>query len=82
MPGTHRVCHVKYFLLVYDRPRGELIEEPRVFDDHAAALSARFEHEMTDPNRDHEVIVLGGESLEALAETHARYFRRSAEPVG
>jgi len=77
------VGHVKYFLLVYDRPRGELVETPREFADHLEALDARFEREKTDPNPDHEVIVLGGESVESLAETHARYFWHSAaEPVG
>lgn len=73
---------MKYFLLVYDRPRGELVETPQEFADHLEALDARFERENADPNPDHEVIVLGGESLESLVDTHARYFRRSAaEPV-
>jgi len=70
-----------YFLLVYDRSKGELIEVPREFAEHADALSARFEREMADHNPDHEVVVLGGESVEALAETHARYFRRAPETV-
>jgi len=77
-----RVGDVKYFLLVYDRPRAELVETPVELADHLYAPSARFEREKADPNPDHEVIVLGGESLASLADTHARHFWRSAaEPA-
>jgi hypothetical protein len=77
-----RVDVVTYFLLVYDRSQGKLIEDPRAFGDHADALNARFELEAKGFDPDVEIVVLGGESVESLAATHARYFQRSAEPVG
>jgi hypothetical protein len=65
---------VKYFLLVYDRPRGALVEEPREFDDHLAALRVRFDRERNDHNANHEIVVLSGEDVESLKRTHSRYF--------
>ncbi len=54
------------------------VETPVEFADYLDALSTHFERGKADPNTDHEVIVLGGESLASLADTHARYFWRSA----
>lgn len=72
---------MKYFLLVYDRPQGRLVEKPRVFSNHLQALEARFELEQSDHDTDHEVVVIGGETLESLKTTHSRYFERSDELV-
>ena len=82
MASLPRVAPMKYFLLVYDRSRGELAEQPLEFSDHDATLRARFDIELTRRAGDIEVVVLGGEDLESLSKTHPRYFRRSGEPVG
>jgi hypothetical protein len=72
-----------YFLLVYDQLAGKLLE-CREFAGHdrEEALRACFarEHEtMREPHI--EVVLLGAESLEAVRQTHARYFQSPAEIV-
>ena len=66
---------MKYFLLIYDRRRGELLLE-KEFIDHATALKARFQAEGEGVARGGvEVVVLGAESADALRRTHGRYFK-------
>ncbi|MEV4638132.1 hypothetical protein AB0J80_12355 [Actinoplanes sp. NPDC049548] len=66
---------MKYFLVVFDRVRGELLREEE-FLDRAGALKARFAIERSEGlSADVEVVILGAESLEALRRTHARYFQ-------
>jgi hypothetical protein len=65
---------VTHFLMVYDRPRGELVSITP-FEDSQEALRARFAEErdhLQDP--DLEIVVLAGESEEQLRMTHGRYF--------
>ncbi len=64
-----------YFLLVFDRPKGEiLLSEP--YRSSADALRARFKQERKyRTNPDIEVVVLGADSMESLRRTHSRYFR-------
>ena len=70
-----------YFLLVYDQKAGRVLEEEEFKEtDRAAALRARFAREAVysnDPNV--EIVVLAAESREALARTHARYFKSPRE---
>ncbi|MGH8905933.1 MAG: hypothetical protein ACRD0K_05345 [Egibacteraceae bacterium] len=68
---------MRYFLLVYDQLKGEVLEFQE-FQDHERleALAARFEREAQTLRQTHiEVVVLGAESREALERTHARYFK-------
>jgi cupin superfamily acireductone dioxygenase involved in methionine salvage len=65
---------VTHFLMVYDRPRGELVSITP-FEDSQEALRARFAEEHNhrqDP--DLEIVVLAGESEDHLRTTHGRYF--------
>jgi hypothetical protein len=64
----------KHFLLVFDRPHGQLLDMVE-YADAAEALRARFSVERTyrqDPTI--EVVVLTAESEATLHRTHARYF--------
>lgn len=63
-----------YFLLVYNRSKGELVGEPKDFQGHTEALQARFQAEARTSDPDIEIVVLGGESIESLMQTHSRYF--------
>ncbi len=66
---------MSYFLLVYDRRRGQLLEE-RSFTDGRAALAARFATEKQYPrDSDVEIVVIGAPSREALTRSHGRYFK-------
>jgi hypothetical protein len=72
---------MRYFLLVYDRDRGQIIEEAE-FDEseRAVALRARFDREVRyhlEPQV--EVVVLGAQSRESLVSTHGRYFKDANE---
>ena len=72
---------VKYFLLVFDRAAGQLLDEAE-FESNEAALRERFRRELT-ACPDHEIVVLGAESAEALRKTHGRYFHpRAVVDVG
>jgi hypothetical protein len=66
---------MKYFLLAYDRVRGEiLVDREYTADARDRALVARAEliERLTDPNV--EVVLLGADSREDLRKTHGRYF--------
>lgn len=75
---------MRYFLLVFDRSAGSILEELEFSGEQRhAALERRFELEKRhrdDPNV--EVVVLGSESREALRHTHARYFKTVGELAG
>lgn len=67
---------MKQFLLVYRRSTGQLLQLEDLGPDMGAALQKRFALErerLADP--DVEVVLLSASSREALARTHARYFR-------
>jgi len=72
---------MKYFLLVYDRSQGLLrdcIEYEGAQRD--LAWKDRVAREMKERHKpDMEVVLLGAESLEALKETHGRYFSSAEE---
>ena len=66
---------MKYFLLVFDRREGRLLNETD-FQDSKQALAARFAAERLHRGMpDVEVVVLGAESRDVLRQTHARYFQ-------
>lgn len=66
------VISMTYWLIAYNRKRGELLScDP--FEDSRAALAERFRLER-DAHPDVEIVVLGADSLEALKVTHGRYF--------
>lgn len=72
---------MKYFLMVFDRPRGRLLVNQE-FTDRASALRARFRAEREHSgSRDIEVVVLGADSVDALHRTHARYFETAGDLV-
>lgn len=66
---------MQHYLLIYDRRKGRIIRH-RAYHEASSALTARFAAEREyggDP--DIEVVVLGAESWESVAHTHARYFK-------
>jgi hypothetical protein len=71
---------VRHFLLVYDRLRGELLEE-REFSDRSEALKARFAAERAGRPDHIEIVVLHADSPETIRRTHARYFQSFGEIV-
>ena len=66
-----------HWLIIYNRPRGELLSCDE-YADGQAALAERFRLER-DAHPDIEIVVLGADSLEALKVTHGRYFYSAAE---
>ena len=72
---------MRFFLLVYDRTSGTILEQVE-FDDEGAAMQARFDREDQYARRgDVEVVVLGAASLEQVKLTHGRYFMSDGEPL-
>ncbi|MFJ3529825.1 hypothetical protein [Streptomyces sp. NPDC090132] len=66
---------LKHFLLVYDRRTGETDVREYAASEGRAALRARFQLERERRGeRDTEIVVLTGASLEGLKKTHSRYF--------
>jgi hypothetical protein len=75
------VSAVPYFLLAYDRPRGEILRQQE-FGSWQEGLPARFEAEREYAGSpDVEIVLLGAESIEALRATHRRYFESIGEIV-
>jgi hypothetical protein len=71
---------MSYYLVIYDRSTGAVEVEEFTDQQQDLALHQRFVRERqhrSDP--DIEVVVLGGESREALERTHARYFKSVQE---
>lgn len=65
---------MKYYLVIFDRIRGEVLREEE-FTDRNVALKARFTAERSALNADGiEIVILGAESSGALRQTHRRYF--------
>ena len=65
---------VKHFLLVFDRPAGNLLRMHE-YADAREALRARFEAERSyRHDRSIEIVVLSADSEADLHRTHARYF--------
>lgn len=74
-----------FFLIEYDRRRGELIRFQR-FDDseRQAALDARLELELSlnrEGVTEREVVILEGPNEEVVRHTHGRYFKTPADLV-
>ena len=67
---------LRYFLIVYDRARGDLIvDAPRDFDDEEIALEAYAGAESEHRNdRNVEVVLVGADSLDTVRQTHSNYF--------
>ena len=87
---------MKYFLIIYNTERGELLEF-KIFSSGKAAeaLAERFKREMENSAESAvEVVLLRADSEKSIRESHGRYFtslsdlmRReqqdsAAEPVG
>ncbi len=71
---------MSYFLIVYDRSTGDV--ELKQYGDHERerAMRDRFKRELAERDRPEvEVVVLGAASLDALRNTHARYFRTARQ---
>ena len=70
---------MNYYLLVYDRNEGELVEKPKEYhsSERRQAWSERLELELKyfEENKKHiETVLFGAKSLEDLKKTHGRYF--------
>jgi hypothetical protein len=64
-----------HYLIVFDRPRGRILEL-REFNERHAAVQARFQEERRRAGQPEiEIVILGAESREALERTHGRYFK-------
>jgi hypothetical protein len=67
------------FLLVYDRPAGQIVRSAE-FASGDDALTARFAaEEEFRGNDDIEIVVLGAQSWDVVKRTHARYFYSTEE---
>lgn len=72
---------MQYFVLIYDRKRGEITDH-RAFarvgdaldDARRTQLGLGFEANI-------EIVVLGGKSYEDLKKTHSRYFKTAQEII-
>jgi hypothetical protein len=70
---------VAYFLIVYDKPKGDLLLLRR-FEDGREALKHRFGLEKQHVGETNlEIVVLGAGTLADLERTHRRYFRSVRE---
>jgi hypothetical protein len=72
------------FLIIYDRAAHELISAQAFGSDYDAAAQARADaqHACADTGEaDHEIVLLGAESLDVLRRTHSRYFVSGTELV-
>jgi hypothetical protein len=72
---------MRYYLVVYDRSTGTILEL-KEFEEgsRAEALKQRFARELEEvANSDIEVVVLGAASRNALVHTHSRYFKSLRE---
>ena len=67
---------MNYYLLVYNREKGILEEEPQEFQNREEAWEKRLSLELKQyKNEDHiETVVFGAMSLDDLKKTHGRYF--------
>lgn len=67
---------IRFFLIVYDRRAGQLVEDPpREFDDQDVALDAYAAAERQHgDDRNVEVVMVGADSLETVRQTHSNYF--------
>jgi hypothetical protein len=72
---------LQHFLVIYDIPGGEANVEP-FGSDYEAALHAyeQAEHVRRD-DPDVEVVLLGSDSVDTLARTHASYFQLSGAHI-
>jgi hypothetical protein len=72
---------MKLFLIIYDKSVGEVTEVREYGEaDRAQALRDRFRHERANrSNPAIEVVLLGGESEQAVRKTHSRYFKTTRE---
>ncbi len=68
---------MKYFLIVYNRHEGRLLElQEYGSDKREQALKERFSRELDERTHPEiEVVLLGADSREALEKTHSRYFK-------
>ena len=65
---------MKHFLVIYNRGEGRVLRR-KAFRSGPEALRARFTAEREfQGQQDVEVVVLGGESWQAVERTHSRYF--------
>jgi hypothetical protein len=70
---------VKYYVLVYDRSKGRVLEDrehverERALEDRARAIALHI----AEPTV--EVVLLGATSREELMRTHSRYFQTVEE---
>jgi hypothetical protein len=72
---------VKQFVLVFDRPKGEIVEMLEFPDsERDRALRCLFERENRHRGQPQiEVVMLGADSIEVLKRTHMRYFKGEIE---
>lgn len=68
---------MNYYLIVYDRTRGEVLEEPEFPATEADRAWARRETLISDTivDRNLEVVLLRARSRADLSKTHSRYFK-------
>lgn len=66
---------IRYFLIIYDRHRGQLLDEPREFQDETIASEAYASAEKEyNGDRNIEVVLVGADSIETVRQTHSNYF--------
>jgi len=74
---------VRFFLIVYDRAEGHLVDLREYTEDREEeAVADRLALELRNAgNGGIEVVILGAESLDDAKRTHARYFQSAGDIV-
>jgi hypothetical protein len=75
------MTEILHFLIVFDHAERRMLVEPLVFSDAMEAVDAYFQAEQYyEDQRDRiEVVLLGSDSLETVAQTHPIFFREDQE---
>lgn len=70
---------LRHFLLVFDRRKGRLVQDPVEFDDPVRAVAAYAKTERAyEGQKEMDIVLIGSDSLETVKRTHGNYFSRSA----
>ena len=79
---TTKMRDIKNFLLVFDREKGELIQQRDFGADVEAAVEEYQRLERAHrTDRRYDIVLVGSDSIESVQVTHASYFRSGMESV-
>ena len=79
---TTKMRDIKNFLLVFDREKGELIQQRDFGADVEAAVEEYQRLERAHrTDRRYDIVLVGSDSIESVQVTHASYVRSGMESV-